>query len=238
MFSADLIIESAIYQEAQIVSQKPNKAVFRMVIQTVDEVNRNGKYYPKEVLVQGLNDARERMTTRSFICELDHPLPTGNNTFDMARQPQVLLKESSHLLTDYEFDGNKVIGEMETLDTPSGHILKGLLLEKCTVGMSLRGLAYQTKKDGYKLVGGPLYIIAYDAVSNPSHKAAVVNFNEVSFRESIHLLKENCHKKPKKIEFVEENGNIICTNEGVCYLSDYFDKLIEKKILSLTKKIV
>ena len=47
----NFIMESPILQEAEIIKSKPNKAIYRMVLQTCDEVNQNKRMYPKKVIV-------------------------------------------------------------------------------------------------------------------------------------------------------------------------------------------
>ena len=58
MYGPNLIIESTIFSEAEIVKSNPSKAVFRCPIQTVDEVNQNHRIYPKTVLKEGMDNCR------------------------------------------------------------------------------------------------------------------------------------------------------------------------------------
>ena len=222
MTGPNLIIEQSLFSEAQIVKQTPSKAIFRCPIQTVDEVNQNRRMYPSGVLSEGMGACDSRMKRRAFYSELDHPLPTGNDHVDGIRQTTVSLEKVSHIIRDYEFRGNSLFGEMETTSTPNGAILFGLLKDKTGVGFSMRGLAELVRKENYNEVKGPLTIIAFDAVSMPSHKAAVVDFNEMKFES--HML------------FEQSNG-IICLN-GRCFMPDYFDKLVETKIIKFFDKWV
>lgn len=231
-----LIVEAPVFQEPKIIRTQKNKAIFRMVVQTANDINKNKRLYPLDVLMQGMRDASPRIDSRAMYCELDHPLPHPDSEINLVRQTQSLLKETSHLLIKYEFSGNTLFAEMETLNTPNGKILLGLLLDKCAVGMSMRGMAELERHSEYNKVTGPIYIISYDAVSTPSHKSAVVNFNEVNFVESVKLLKEGRQFKAKyNLNDIKETGNLICTPDGVCFLPDYFDKLIEQKIINIIK---
>ena len=72
------IMESAIFNEAEIVKQTPKKAIFRNIIQTCDEVNQNRRMYPGSVLKEGMGNCTPRMKRRAFLGELDHPFPQGN----------------------------------------------------------------------------------------------------------------------------------------------------------------
>lgn len=213
--SSNLIIEQSIFSEAQIIKSSPTKAIFRCPIQTVDEVNQNHRLYPSGVLKEGMGQCGSRMKRRAFYSELDHPLPSGVDAVDGIRQTTVSLKEASHIIRDYEFRGNQLIGEMETTSTPNGGILFGLLKDKTGVGFSMRGLAELERLQDHNVVKSPLTVIAFDAVSMPSHRAAVVDFSEMKFEQ--HMLFEN-------------QNRLVCL-DGKCYLPDYFDRLIETKVI-------
>jgi len=216
------INEGCILQEAEVVKMEPQKAIFRMIMQTADEVNQNRRLYPKSVLSEGIKACSERMKRRSFLGELDHPCPTGQDQFDEIRQTTVMLKDVSHMIRDYEWRGNNLIGELETTTTRNGKIFAGLLKDKSGIGLSMRGMASLKRESKYNLVEGPLTIITFDAVSLPSHKAAVVDFNEMRF-ESKKFLAES----------IRETGGTICTPDGKCYLASYFDKLVETKVIEM-----
>jgi len=213
--SSSLIIESTILSEAKIVSQTPSKAIFRCPIQTVDEVNQNHRLYPSGVLKEGMGSCDGRMKRRAFYSELDHPLPSGNQSVDGIRQTTVSLEKVSHIIRDYEFRNNILVGEMETTSTPNGGILLGLLKDKTGVGFSMRGLAELERKQDFNEVKSPLTVIAFDAVSMPSHKSAVVDFNEMKFEQTA---------------LFESASGLVCVN-GRCFMPEYFDRLVETKMI-------
>jgi hypothetical protein len=213
------IAEKALLQEAEILKRTPDKARFRMILQTVDERNQNKRVYPRDVIVGALDDCEARMKRRAFLGELDHPFPQGNHEFDTVRQTTVSLKEVSHIILSYGFEGNKLIGELETTTTTNGKNLLGLLIDKSGIGMSMRGMAELERRDGTNYVKDPLLIIAYDAVSLPSHAAAVVDFNEMKFERRM----------------IQESANMVCVN-GKCFLPNYFDKLVESKVITFFKE--
>jgi len=216
---SSFIQEGAIYQEAKVIKQTPGKAIFRCTLQTAGDINQNKRMYPLNVLDEGMNNCKPRMHSRAFLSELDHPFPQGNQTFDQIRQTTVSLKEVSHLIRNYEWHDNFLVGEMETVNTPNGSILLGLLRDNSGIGFSMRGLAELERQQEYNLVKGPLTIIAFDSVSQPSHKAAVVDFNQMRFESSM----------------LTESAGMVCVN-GKCFLPDYFDKLIETKAYSFFDK--
>ena len=85
------IQEGAILQEIQNVKHNYGKAKFKMVLQTVDEINQNRRLYPRQVLMDGLENCRSRCRSRSFFSELDHPLARIEN--DCIQQPNSKKKE-------------------------------------------------------------------------------------------------------------------------------------------------
>jgi len=217
------ISEGAIFQEAELIKVDPKKAIFRMTMQTVDEPNQNKRIYPRNVLTEGMEQTRDRVERRAFLGELDHPIPTGEGMQDGIRQTTVMLKEVSHIIRDFEFRGRRLVGELETADTPNGRILLGLLKDKSGIGLSMRGMGELKRVGNFNEVQRPLYIITFDSVSLPSHKAAVVDFNEMRF-ESYNVLTESVC------------SGVICTPDGRCYLPDYFDKLVETKVIQFNKR--
>jgi hypothetical protein len=212
---SSLIIESSIFSEATMIKETPSKAIFRCPIQSVDEVNQNHRLYPSGVLSEGMGSCESRMKRRAFYSELDHPIPTGNDNVDGIRQTTVSLEKVSHIIRSYEFKNNHLFGEMETTSTPNGGILLGLLKDRTGVGFSMRGLAELERKQDYNEVKSPLTIIAFDAVSMPSHKSAVVDFNEMKFEQKV---------------LFESPSGLVCFN-GRCFMPDYFDKLVETKVI-------
>lgn len=211
-----LIIEGGLFAEADVVKQTANKAIFRCPIQTFDEINSNKRKYPRDVLLDSFQACEERMSKRAFYSELDHPLPTGNAQIDGVRQTTVLFKEASHIIRDYEFGSNNtVMAELETLGTSNGKNLLALLRDNTGVGFSMRGMGELVRMEDHNLVKGPLQIIAYDAVSMPSHKAAVVNFGDMRFEQK---------------SLTECVNGVVCVGNK-CFMPDYFDKLVETKMI-------
>lgn len=219
------IVEGSILQEAEVIKNTSEKAIFRMVLQTADEKNQNKRIYPKHVLEKAMFNVRDRVKRRAFGGELDHPIPTGTEQFDGIRQTTVLLDRVSHIIRDYQFEGNILKGELETTRNDCGKALHGLLLDKFGLGVSMRGMAELERTTEANIVKDPLYIVSYDAVSLPSHKAALVDFNEMKF-ESVNVLTESV------------DGKLIYTPDGQCYLANYFDKLVETKIITFFDKWV
>jgi len=148
---------------------KYHKVKFRACLQTVDEVNANRRIYPKDALSEALSSIKTKISNRTFLGELDHPIED-----DQKRQVVVLLKNASHVITKVWISGKEVLGEGETLSTPHGQILTSLIKDRIPIGFSLRALGNVEMKGDVSLVKSPIYVVAYDAVSNPSHREAIV----------------------------------------------------------------
>ncbi len=132
----------------------------------------------------------------------------------------MFLEKVSHIVRDYDFKGNHLVGEMETTSTPNGGILFGLLKDKTGVGFSMRGLAELERLQDHSVIKSPLTIISFDAVSAPSHRSAVVDFNEMKFEQSM---------------LFENKSGTICI-DGKCFMPNYFDKLIETKVIKFFER--
>jgi len=192
------------------------KVIFETYLQEAEERNQNKRVYPKDVLEESLKNIGDKIRKRNFLGELDHPISTNQ-----IRQTTVLYKEVSHIIREYGWEGNLLRGVIETTPyTENGKILSGLILDRIQVGFSLRGLADVQDNGQFQLVMSPLITIAYDSVSEPSNTKATIQ--EVR-NESV-------------VRIIKESKTMICTDDGHCYLPDYFDQLVEQSVIKLKKK--
>jgi hypothetical protein len=206
------------------------------ILQTANEINKNRRRYAKNILEDGLGLIQQRIKEGSFVGELDHPIDTRP-----IRQVSVLFKEVSHVIKDYGWDGDHLIGVVETLDTPNGNILKNLVLQGIPVGYSLRGMGEirQISEAGmpYYDVYGNLKIITYDSVSNPSHSSARIRKLTESVQDELaEDFTETSSKFIHESDGICEKNGLICTKEGVCYLPNQFDKLVNQRVITLINK--
>ncbi len=87
--------------------------------------------------------------------ELDHP------------ESQVInLKNVSHLITEYYWDGDNVMGKIEILNTPSGQILEALIRNNVTVGVSSRGMGSLEQNGNVMEVQDDFELLCWDFVSH------------------------------------------------------------------------
>jgi len=221
------------------IQQLPKKDYIRIesILQTVGDINKNKRRYSKELIESGLSTVEERIKEGSFLGELDHPVDTKP-----ARQVSVLFDCASHRILEYGWDGNKLISVLETLDTPKGHIQRNLALQGVPVGYSFRGMGELkpvTEADGRQFfdVSGPLHIVTWDAVSNPSHKNAKIRkISESTLNEIQDYITEQSNYVYLNEEDIFEKEGFVCTKEGFCYLPNQFDKLVEERCIKLINK--
>jgi len=214
---SNIVIESAVFAAPEKVKKYTDgKVIFEAYLQEADVKNQNKRLYPRRVLDIAMKKVDEKIKRRAFLGELDHPI-----TGDQIRQTTVMYQNVSHIIREWGWDGPMIKGVIETTPySQSGKILSGLIYDRVPVGFSLRGLADVEDRGSFQEVMDPLIVICYDSVSEPSHNTATIQ--EIKNENVIHIMNES-----KQL--------IRCSN-GKCYLPNYFDELIEKRILRLTQK--
>ena len=212
-----IIKEAAVFGPAEKIKKYiDGKIIFEAYLQEAETQNQNKRVYLKEVLNNGLERIAEKIKKRGFLGELDHPIST-----DQVRQTTVMYAESSHIIREVGWDGNLLRGVLETTPyTAKGKALSGFIADRVIVGFSLRGLADVQDNGQFQMVMPPLIMISYDAVSEPSNSKASVQ--EI--------------RNEQLMQIVSESSQLVCTSDGHCYLPDYFDQLVESKIIKLKKK--
>lgn len=236
----NIICESELVRSIpkNIKTIKNGRVRMECVLQTVGDVNRNKRRYSRQLMQEGINKIDSRVNEGSFLGELDHPIDKNPN-----RQVTVLFKDASHRILDLGWDGNKLVGVLETLRTPKGVILKNLSEDGIPVGFSFRGMGdiRTTFEEGQKIfdVTGPLHVVTWDAVSYPSHaEAKIIKITEgvmSSIQESAYNM-QSSSKFLHESSSVRECNGLICTQEGVCYLPEDWDRLVDKRVVTLIER--
>ena len=135
------------------------------IFMEADIKNRNGSVYPMDVLdkeVKRYN--QEYVDKKRAFGELGHP-----------EGPTVNLDKVSHMITKLEPNGKNIIGEAKIMDTPNGKIVKTLMDEGATLGVSSRGMGSLEPKNGANYVKKDFYLAtAADIVADPSAPNAFV----------------------------------------------------------------
>ena len=128
------------------------------ILTTVEEKNGNGRYYSKELWDREIEKYGTLVVERRALGELDHP------------DSQIInLKNVSHNITKVWWDGNKIMGILEILPTPSGNIVKALIESGIKVGVSSRGMGSLKQVGEVLEVQDDFDLLGWDIVSTPSN---------------------------------------------------------------------
>jgi hypothetical protein len=127
--------------------------------------NRNGRMYPKEVMQKEVaRYTKESIEKKRAYGELGHP-----------DGPTVNLDRVSHMIVGLKEDGDNYIGRAKILDTPMGRIVKELIDEGASLGVSSRGLGSLKERNGINEVQEDFMLAtAADIVADPSAPDAYV----------------------------------------------------------------
>ena len=167
------------------------------ILATAEVKNGNGRYYPKELWEREIDKYMESVKQNRALGELDHPESSIIN-----------LKNVSHNITEMWWDGDEVYGKIEILPTPSGNILKALIENNITVGVSSRGMGSLEDRGGVLEVQDDFELLCWDFVSTPS--------NPGSYME---IVTEGKMAQINKYQGVNSIVNeILCANTCTCYL--------------------
>ena len=137
----------------------------RGIFMQSDIKNRNGRVYPQEVLAKEVAKYNKNFISQNrAFGELGHP-----------DGPTVNLERVSHMITKLAPDGKNFIGEAKIMDTPMGKIVKNLMDEGATLGVSSRGMGSLDQRNGANYVRNDFYLAtAADIVADPSAPNAFV----------------------------------------------------------------
>jgi hypothetical protein len=141
-----------------------NVVILSGTMQMAEVQNGNGRIYPQSVLQREVESYKQAVQSRRALGELDHPDSSVVN-----------LANCSHLVTDIWMEGNKCIGKIEVLKTPSGMILESLIRAGVPCGISSRGMGSVRESNGRTMVEDDFQLICFDMVSDPSTPGAFMN---------------------------------------------------------------
>jgi hypothetical protein len=164
------------------------KAIGEGVLQTVEEKNRNGRWYSYDELVPQLSCPRtvELLNAGYMRAELGHPMSQGGAA-DLARQSTIDDKLTSARFLEFSMIGNDVHGKFVGTNNSYGRAFDLDLKEGCFPAWSLRALGtVQQTNRGAEVKN--LRLITYDQVIYPSHPGA---YTKQILSESAALINES-----------------------------------------------
>lgn len=140
------------------------RIMMRGILQKADVLNQNGRIYPREVLMQEVENYQKFIRENRALGELDHP-----------ETSVVELKNVSHIVREASMDNEGVVwGAIEVLETPAGKILQNLVEAGVTIGISSRGVGSTKNEGGRSIVQDDFQLICWDIVSEPSTPNAFI----------------------------------------------------------------
>ena len=169
-----LLIETNMFRAnpKSLVEGKGGNMIVEGILATAEVKNGNGRYYSRELWEREIDKyVSENVSQNKALGELDHP------------DSQIVnLKNVSHNIKKIWWDGDKVMGAIELLPTPSGNILTSLFQNNIPVGVSSRGMGSLKQIGEIMEVQDDFELLCWDFVSTPSNPgsyfAPVGNLNE------------------------------------------------------------
>lgn len=172
---AKLLIETTDPSEFEyIIEEKNGKSEPEVYIKgpyaMAEGVNKNKRSYcPEEMSKEVRRYTEQMINTKRALGELNHPTSAD-----------VDLERACHLVTELvpsSGDSNVYIGKSKVLSTPSGMIVRSLIRDGCSVGMSTRSLGKLVPMEGQGDVSRvqDMRLVAIDCVADPSFGEAFVN---------------------------------------------------------------
>jgi len=161
------LISEEVTSAEYLIEEKNGKKEYKIkgVFLQSNIKNRNGRVYPREILVREVNRyTKEFINKNRAFGELGHP-----------DGPTVNLERVCHMVKALTADGDNFIGEAKIMDTPYGKIVKGLIDEGAQLGVSSRGMGSIINRNGINFVKDDFYLAtAADIVADPSAPDAFV----------------------------------------------------------------
>lgn len=182
---------SEVYEGVKfLVEEKEGKKNFFIegTFMVANQGNKNKRIYKADILereVQRYN--KEYIKESRAFGELGHP-----------QGPTINLERVSHLITNLVREGDNFIGKAKIMDTPYGNIVKNLMQEGATLGVSSRGMgSLKMNNEGLNEVQDDFYLAtAADIVADPSAPGAFVR----GIMEGVEWVWDNGVLKPQQLE--------------------------------------
>lgn len=195
----DFINESFVLEDL-----KPMQPILiNCILQKWGVENRNGRIYPKEVLLPQVNLYQELVDANSAISECDHPSSSV-----------ISLQNISHMVKKMWWgtgdNENVLFGQLRLIVSP-GFIKLGIcstigdkillyLMHDIRLGISSRGIGSLKQIQGKNIVQNDFELVGFDLVSTPSTFGAYLfpDKNELNIGETTN--KQETYNKPENTE--------------------------------------
>lgn len=229
-----LIEEQSVHEILETSQIERDMYAIKAILQTTDTVNKNKRIYPTKLLSEEIENIRPIANKLELLGELDHPFVISRDPYIVMRREHIVMYDrASHLIKNVEVQGNKIIGSVQTLKTPKGKVLSGLIASGVPIGFSLRAFGRLVPRgDGVVVASKPFKIITWDAVSNPSHsEARMIEITEDVLKETIYTssLMEGVamDRMDALIELINDDYSFLESEQLMGLISRHFDILME-----------
>ena len=148
------------------------------VLQKYDTPNKNGRLYPREILMRENEKYQTIIKNGGALNELNHP---SSSLIDLDRV--------SHSILETWWDGKILMGKIKLFTSPGwkkmgivstkGDQAAMLLMNGATLGISSRGVGSLKNIKGQNIVQEDFELVCFDLVSSPSTPGAYV-FKDLS----------------------------------------------------------
>ena len=161
-----MILITEVFEDL-IVESKGKELFIEGVFLQSNIKNRNGREYPAEIMDKEVERYNEKYVQKNrAFGELGHP-----------EGPSINLERVSHMIKSLKKEGNNYVGKAKIMtETPYGKIVKNLIQEGASLGVSSRGMGSVKESGGKNIVQDDFYLAtAADIVADPSAPDAFVN---------------------------------------------------------------
>jgi hypothetical protein len=158
-----------VVEDIQIITEAKENGEKSYMIEGIfmqgNKKNRNGRVYPMQVLQREVKRYTDEYIDKNRAYgELGHP-----------QGPTINLDRVSHMIKELYQDGDNFKGKAKIMDTPMGKIVKNLMDEGATLGVSTRGMGSLKQVGGANQVQDDFMLAtAGDIVADPSAPDAFV----------------------------------------------------------------
>lgn len=161
--------------ESKLIIKPDEPVLINCVLQKWGVKNKNGRIYPKEVLLPQVEEYRKLVDTNAAVSEADHP-----------DSSVVSLHNISHLIKKMWWgngqDENVLYGQLEIITSPAyrergeigmiGDKIVEYLKRGVRLGISSRGVGSLKEVNGENIVQQDFELICFDLVASPSTPGA------------------------------------------------------------------
>jgi hypothetical protein len=194
--SPDDVNNKKIITEMKDLDFSREDPIFYAVLQKYDTPNKNGRFYPKAILMRENDKYQTVIQNGGALNELNHP---SSSLIDLDRV--------SHSIVETWWDGKILMGKIKLYTTPGwrkmgiisckGDQASMLLMNGATLGISSRGVGSLKNVGGQNVVQDDFELVCFDLVSSPSTPGAYVFKNLADrnkYQESIEETNPQEHK--------------------------------------------